>query len=109
MEKGTRHCSIFHATAAALIILSLVGCGGKLPFIRTKSETELAVSEIKAEWLAPCAGLSVSNPDNSMEGLLSDYLALAEAMTICSTRHTSFVNYIKPVVDKERASKPSNP
>lgn len=44
-------------------------------------------------------------PENSIGNLLTDYNNISAARAICVTRHNSLVDYLKPIVEKERARK----
>ena len=70
--------------------------------IKLRSETELAIQAIKEEWLKPCLGVGQPQ-ENSIAGLLQDYTDAAAGFAICMRRHNSFVDYLTPVVAKEKA------
>lgn len=88
---------------------ALAGCGHTAPHIRMKSETEIAVSAIKLEWLKGCEVPAAAPLANSVGALLQDYVDTAEALAICTRRHNDFVGYIKPLVAKEQAATSVNP
>lgn len=69
-----------------------------------KSETEIAVAAIKAEWLKPCEGLLTPTPENAVGNLLQDYADMAAALAECRARQNDLVEYLSPVVKKERES-----
>lgn len=71
----------------------------------TKSESELALEQVKAEWLVKCRGLESPMPENDIGKLLADYNDLAGVSATCMERHNSFVDYIGPVILKEKARK----
>lgn len=102
MEKSKRVGAVFQSTCYAAIIALLAGCGFDSPLIRTKSETELAVSAIKSDWLMLCVDKEKVVPQNQVGALLQDYVDMAEVLAICMKRHNDFVGYIKPIVEKER-------
>lgn len=87
--------------------LALGGCGHLQVSgtVRTKSETEIAVEQIRDEWLKVCETLKTPMPTNSVENLQRDYTDLAAALAVCISRQTDFVNYMKPFVQKERGAK----
>lgn len=85
--------------------LALVGCTGpvrKVPALLVSSETEIAVQAIKAEWLKLCDEVVGPPPENEIGNLLLDYNALAGVAAPCRVRHNSLVEYLAPVVAKER-------
>lgn len=92
--------------AAVAVLLS--GCITKVVYVRdpTKSETEVKVEAIKDEWLDPCAGLPKAKPGNDVGNLLGDYNTLAGVAATCIARQRSFVEYLRPIVQKERARIP---
>jgi len=113
MEKSTRPFSrATRAICALAIVVLLPGCMTTCsqpvqppPTVVTKSGTELAVEQIKSEWLVRCAGLETSMPANDIGSLLNDYNDLAGVSATCLERHNSFVDYMKPIVEKEKARK----
>lgn len=108
METRSLFGRAFRCVFSAAIILALSGCSWTLgsSAVRTKSETEIAVSEIKLEWLKRCEGLAGPMPDNQTGNLLQDYADLASALAVCQERHKAIADYIEPVVKKERARSP---
>ena len=107
METRTRIC----LAAAVAACFALTGCPGRghIPTIPTKSETEIAVEQITAEWLAPCERMALGVPDNSVGNLLHDFNSAAGLLTECVTRQRSLVEYLAPVVVKEKARKLAAP
>lgn len=103
METSKRFSKVFHFAGYAAIIAILAGCGHSKPLLRTKSETEIAVSAIKAEWLKLCEAPAGGDPENQVGALLQDYADVAEALAICIKRHNDLVGYLKPVIKKEQA------
>ena len=107
MEKSTRNgCA--RLVSCSIIALLLGGCFHK-PVkpsepVRAKSETELAVAAIDREWLKKCEGLSGQMPDNQVGALLQDYVDVATPLAECMKRHNSLVDYLDPVIKKERAT-----
>lgn len=71
--------------------------------ITTRTETELAVIEVKDAWLTQCAGLDPTMPENNTGNLLLDYNNLSGVAAECIARHNSLVEYLAPVVAKEKA------
>lgn len=88
--------------AVILAALLAVGCSTTVPTVKTKSETEIAVSEIPADWLLGCDKISDSAPDNEVGELLLDYTELAKAYATSCTRYKNLSDYLKEVVKKER-------
>lgn len=88
------------------LTMTLVGCGTIAGggTVRMKSETELAVSEISEQWLTKCEGVTSPAPDNQVGLLLQDYNDLAVALANCMTRNNGLVDYLKPLVKKERGN-----
>jgi hypothetical protein len=85
--------------------LTLVACGSKpvkpttpLP---TKSETEIAVSQIKAEMLLKCEGFGPERV-NTVGSFALDFADAAAGWATCITRHNGLVDYLKPIVEKEK-------
>lgn len=95
------------ALGCALAVTALLaGCPWPLQpqaKITTRTETELAVIEVKDEWLKPCAGLAPAMPENNTGNLLLDYNDLSGVAATCIARHNSFIEYMAPVVAKEKA------
>lgn len=86
--------------------MSLAGCVTPAKDkVRTKSETEIAVSAIRAEWLTDCVFEQTPEQENQVGGLLQDYVDMAEALALCMKRHNDFVGYMRPIVQKERTAK----
>jgi hypothetical protein len=105
MEKSTLSRRIVFACALAVTAL-LAGCPWPLQpeaRITTRTETELAVIEVKDEWLRPCAGLSPTMPENNTGNLLLDYNDLSGVSAVCAARHNTLIEYLAPVVAKEKA------
>lgn len=96
--------------SALFITLMLTGCGWPPkkpePPVQTKSQTELAVQEIKGEWLKTCDGLAEVPPGNSTGNLLLDYTDAVALLGICLARHNSLIEYLAPVVARERNASP---
>lgn len=112
MEKGTSPGYLFRCVFSALIIsFALTGCQSTkiLNSVKVKTETELAVSSIKLEWLKKCDGLEGPMPENSIGALLQDNALLSAAFAVCIARHNSFVEYMRPIVEKERGLAPAIP
>lgn len=67
-----------------------------------KTETEIAIGQIKDEELKECQGIG---PDkgNNVGNLLLDYADLAASASDCITRHNSLVRYLAPIVTKEKS------
>lgn len=104
METRKRITTVFQSAACAAIIVILVGCAATVqPQVQTKSETELAVSAIKLEWLTDCEFTPVDPLGNQIGALLQDYVDTAEALAICMKRHNDFSGYMRPILKKERA------
>ena len=88
------------------ILFGVGGCTHTAPKIARKGETRLAVEQIKGEWLKKCEYNLGPPPTNNTGNLLADYTALAVPSALCRERHNSLVEYLAPVVAKERASAP---
>jgi hypothetical protein len=92
----------------AIIAVLMSGCFHTAPVkptepIRVKSETELAVAAIDREWLKRCEGLKGPMPANEVGALLQEHAASTlPALAECMKRHNSLVEYLIPVVEKER-------
>ncbi len=95
---------ILIAIVLALVVVFFTGCATlqTSDAVRTKSETELAVAAVKKEWLIPCEGLAAVVPTNDIGTLLQDYADMATAFATCQKLHKSFVDYMAPIVQKER-------
>jgi len=106
MEKGQTACRPFASVGIAAIIAVLVGCAHNevRPEIKFKSETEVAVANIKMDWLKRCEGLPAAMPANEVGSLLQDYADMAKALAECIQRHTTLADYLEIVVQKERAT-----
>lgn len=89
------------ACVSAFCAIALVGCGHDGPLIATQSETDIAISQIKDEWLTKCAGLGPEK-DNNIGNLLQEYGELAALLAVCMKRHNDFVDYLAPVVAKQK-------
>lgn len=96
---------VISAVTAALFMLSGCATLQTSDSIRTKSETELAVSAIRSEWMTHCEGVAGDMPVNETGGLLQDYADVAAAFAVCRERHNSLVEHLKPIVQKEREGK----
>jgi hypothetical protein len=108
METRTFNGKRFTCFCAFAIILMLAACRTTPKVedpIRTKSATELGVAEIKLEWLIPCKGLETPQPENEIGALLQDYADLAKVAAECALRHNSLLEYLGPIVKKERGGK----
>lgn len=104
METRKRITKVFQSITCAAIITALVGCPATMqPQVHTKSETELAVSAIKMEWLTDCEFVPAEPLGNQIGGLLQDYVDTAEALAVCMKRHNDFSGYMRPILKKERA------
>lgn len=101
MDARTAAC----LTAAIAAIIALSGCGSrpKVAQIPVKSETELAVENVKSEWLIKCEGVQGPAPQNNVGNLLEDYNRVVTALALCMARQHETVDYLEPVVKKERA------
>jgi hypothetical protein len=93
-----------------VVAFLLTGCFGTTSpvKIRIKSETELAVAAIKTEWLIRCKFLA-SAPPNEVGALLQDYADMATAFAECQQRQNSFIEYMEPIVKKEREGATNSP
>lgn len=86
--------------------MTLAGCGlfrkkTEAPY-QPKSETELAIGQIKAEMMKRCEGVGPT-PQNSVGGLLQDHADISAVAAECITRHNSLVDYLEPIVKKEQS------
>lgn len=83
--------------------LSLVGCTSapKGATVKTRTEAEIAIAEVREEWLKKCEFV-VTERGNSIGELLKDYTDAAAALAECTARHNDFVDYIGPIVRKAR-------
>lgn len=101
-KQGTQRWAV-----VALVVL-FAGCATKpAPAVRTKSQTEVAVSELPADWLQGCDKIEAGGSRNEVGELLLDYTALAEAYAASCNRYKTLSDYLKEVVKKERAT-PAN-
>ncbi len=89
---------------AAIMVLATTGCAcfSKGPSVKVKSETELAVEATKDEWMKACEGLSTPMPENSVGNMQQDLIDVSALLAECIKRHNSYVEYMAPVVKKER-------
>jgi hypothetical protein len=107
METRTRLSGCARIGSCAIIAALTVGCR-TAPVqpqqqIRVKSETELAVAAIDREWLKRCEYLRGPMPENEVGALLQEHAAVTlPALAECMKRHNSLVEYLIPVVEKER-------
>lgn len=93
------------AAIAALMLLS--SCGTKVsiqqPAVKTQTATELAVAAIRDDWLKKCEGLPPGPPpENNVGGLLEDYNQVAAVAATCMALQHSLVDYLAPLVAKEK-------
>ena len=106
MARSTTHGRRLRGAAASfLVLLTCGGCATKVltpDAIRVKTETEVAIAAIQAEWLQKCT-LEKAAISNSVGALLQDYVDLAEQFAVCSARHNELVMYLSPVVRREKA------
>jgi len=94
-------CRLFVCTVVSVV----TGCATVPPVARFKSETELAVAATKTEWLKRCeipGSLAGGMPDNNVGSLLQDYADMTSAFAECRLRYNSLIDYIEPIVKKER-------
>lgn len=89
--------------AVAFAVALLVGCTSapKGAMVKTKTEAEVALAEVREEWLKKCEPVIVER-GNSIGDLLKDYADASAALAECMARHNDFVEYIGPLVRKER-------
>ena len=107
MEKRTRAGGYFSRLVICSIIAALLaGCTTvkTQDSVKIKSETEIAVSELKLEWLTECEGLG-GVAENEVGALLQDFVDLSALFAVCQARHKDLVQYLVPIVKKERGSK----
>lgn len=105
METRKSFGAVFRCLIVCSIIPLLSGCFETFKTgIKTKSETEIAVALVKDEWLIACKGLAGPMPENEVGALLQDNTDLAAALADCIARQNSFVDYMKPIVKKERGN-----
>lgn len=112
MARSTRTHGRLAAVAICAILTSLLtGCPGTIPRepeappLKLRSQTEIDVGAVKDEWLKKCDGLSVdSRPQNKAGALALDYTALVGVAAPCRVRHNALVEYLKPIVERERAN-----
>lgn len=72
--------------------------------VETRTQTEIDIAAIKDEWLAKCPGLSKeSRPENKAGALALDYNAVVAIAAPCRTNHNGLVEYLKPIVEREKA------
>ncbi len=83
---------------------TLSGCAATTPNpgVKVKSELEIAIEAVKDEWLRPCADLPDAPTVNSIGNLLEDASASLVIAAECAARHNSFVDYIAPVVNRQK-------
>ena len=98
-------CTAGHVAVIVALSFCFAGCSWpvkpdtKLP---TKTETETAVSQIKDDMLLKCEGLGPER-DNTVGNLAQDFADAAAGLATCITRHNELVDYLKPIVAKEKA------
>jgi hypothetical protein len=102
MAKGAR------ALQLLCIAVALAGCDHLplQPGVQTKTELETAIAEVKDEWLKPCRAVAPT-PGNSIGSFLQDATEVALAGAECAARHNSFVDYIAPIIRREKGTKPA--
>jgi hypothetical protein len=86
-------------------VVAMTGCGSTPPQINTKTETEIAVANVKSEWLKACEGVMTPMPGNEIGLLLQDHAGISALLAECIARHNDFADYMRPVVEKERGRK----
>ena len=87
--------------APIIAAVAVVGCG-TTPALQTRSETEIAVSNVKAEWLKDCEVLVGPMPANTIGSLLQDHADISALLAMCIARHNDFAAYMRPIVDREK-------
>jgi hypothetical protein len=87
------------------IVFALSGCAlfRTNPGVAVKTELEIAVDQIKPEWLKRCPPLPPPPNTNSVGSLLEDAAMVVPLAAECAARHNSFVDYFAPVVNKHRS------
>ncbi len=67
-----------------------------------KSETEVAIGQINNEMLKRCEGVGAA-PQNTVGSIVQDGVDIAAVAATCITRHNNLVDYLAPIVAKEKA------
>lgn len=95
-----------------LILAIMAGCETcPVPGYEPLTETEIAVLELKQEWLKECDGVTPTAPANNAGNLLEDYTDVSEALARCMTQQRGLAEYARKVHQKavERRSKANTP
>jgi len=74
------------------------------PGVTVKSKLDIAVDQIKPEWLKRCPPLPPPPTTNSIGALLEDASNVLPLAAECAARHNSFVDYFAPVVNEHRGN-----
>lgn len=107
-RAGRKSCTGAKVAVIVAVTLTLGGCSwlwrkeADAPRLPVKTETETAVSAIKDEMLLKCEGFGPER-DNSIGNLAQDFADAAAGWATCISRHNGLVDYLKPIVDKEKA------
>ncbi len=89
-------------TTAVSLALLLAGCGThQAP--AEPNEYQIALKQVKEEWMKDCQGLG-DRPGNATGDLLQDFADAAALAGECKARHNSAMQYLRPVVEKAKAS-----
>ena len=89
-------------TKAISLALLLAGCGAHQAPVEP-NEYQIALKQVKDEWLKDCEGLG-DRPGNATGDLLQDFADAAALGGECRARHNSAVQYLRPLVEKAKSS-----
>jgi hypothetical protein len=70
--------------------------------VKTKTELETAIENVKDEWLKPCEPLQPLPENPTVGALLDDAAGALLDAAMCAARHNSLVDYITPIVRKQK-------
>lgn len=90
--------------AVAMIVLSLfalAGCRKDVVQPTLPNEYKEGLKYVKAGWLEDCPSLG-SLPGHTAGDLLQDLADIAVLASECRERHRSFVEYMRPLVEKAK-------
>lgn len=88
---------------SALIAAIMAGCANcPVAGFQSLTEVEIAVLELRQEWLKECEGVAPVAPDNSTGSLLEDYVEVSEKLAQCMTMQRGLSGYMAQVYEKAR-------
>lgn len=93
--------------ALLLCLVAITGCAAKpvAPTVKLKTPLETAIEQIKDEWLLPCTTIPVSST-NTVGNLLDEAASSLLLAAECPARHNTLVDYLAPVVRKQKGRQP---